>query len=84
MLPQSVQFKSSFLFVCGIDKISPFLIKSELIIRDKEEDDRVHSRNAVEEYVLQTRSKLYQEYEKFVTEQVRYSKNVWDVTYFIG
>lgn len=35
------------------------------------ENERVNARNSVEEYVLQTRGRLYDEYEKFVTEEVR-------------
>ena len=40
---------------------------------DKQENDRVNAMNSVEEYVLQTRGKLYNEYEKFITEEVRWN-----------
>ena len=40
-------------------------------MHDKMENERVNARNSVEEYVLQTRGRLYDEYEKFVTEEVR-------------
>ncbi|XP_028406381.1 97 kDa heat shock protein-like [Dendronephthya gigantea] len=45
--------------------------ENELISRDRQENDRIHAMNALEEYVLQTRSKLYSEYETFVTDEDR-------------
>ena len=42
-----------------------------MIMNDKQEFEKAEAKNAVEEYVYDMRGKLYEKYEKFVTEEVR-------------
>ena len=41
-----------------------------MISQDRLEKERVDSRNAVEEYIYDIRDKIYDAYEKFITEDV--------------
>ena len=41
-----------------------------MIMQDHLEKEKADAKNAVEEYVYDMRSKLYEEFDKFITEEV--------------
>ena len=41
-----------------------------MIMNDKQEAEKAEAKNAVEEYVYDMRGKIYDKYEKFITEDV--------------
>ncbi|CAL4091419.1 unnamed protein product [Meganyctiphanes norvegica] len=45
--------------------------EAQMVAGDKLENDRINSKNAVEEYVYDLRSRLYEELEQFITESDR-------------
>ncbi|XP_070553175.1 heat shock 70 kDa protein 4-like [Ptychodera flava] len=45
--------------------------EGKMIMQDKQEKDRIDSKNSVEEYVYDMRNKLYERYEKFISEKDR-------------
>ena len=44
--------------------------QNQMIMQDHLEKEKADAKNAVEEYVYEMRSKLYEELEKFITEEV--------------
>jgi len=46
-------------------------LENQMIAQDRQERDRQHAKNAVEEYVFEARRKLYEEWERFVKEDDR-------------
>jgi len=50
-----------------------------MIMNDKQEFEKAEAKNAVEEYVYDMRGKLYEKFEKFITEEVSIRETVFSL-----
>ena len=56
--------------------LTVFLLQCQMVLQDRLEKEKGFAKNAVESYVYDMRGKLYEQLEKFITEEVTHYLNL--------